>query len=211
MTRVGVIDYGVGNLRSVSNALSSIGADPIVSDHPKTLLGCSRIIFPGVGAFGFGMQALKQKGLDEVVLEAANSEIPLLGICVGMQLLFESSTELGYYDGLGIMKGHVDCLNESFDEERPVRLPNVGWSSLNVQDNLDGLGAKVVKGLPASSRYYFIHSYHAAADNQNTIATSCYDGRSFAAIVSKGSVIGTQFHPEKSGPSGLAMLKNFVR
>lgn len=211
MTRVGVIDYGVGNLRSVSNALRSIGADPIVSDHPKTLLGCSRIIFPGVGAFGFGMQALKKKGLDDVVLEAANSQTPLLGICVGMQLLFESSTEFGHNAGLGILKGHVDCLSESFDAEHSARLPNVGWSALNVHDNLEGLGANLVNGLAANSRYYFIHSYRAAADNQNTIATSSYQGRSFAAIVSKGSVVGTQFHPEKSGPNGLAMLKNFVR
>jgi glutamine amidotransferase len=211
MKRIGVIDYGIGNLRSVANALRFVGAEPVVSDDAATLSGCDRIIFPGVGAFGYGMQALKARGLDKVVLEAAATEKPLLGICVGMQLLLNSSSEFGEHEGLGIVPGRVDRFERTSGDDRLLRLPNVGWLPLTVKDGLGGLADTLFDGVDETSKFYFVHSYHARADNPLMVATAEYDGLPFAAVVGNGSVVGTQFHPEKSGPAGLDLLKRFVR
>ena len=210
MTRVGIIDYGVGNLRSVSNALKHIGAESFVSADANELLKCDRIIFPGVGAFGYGMECLEKKRLDRVVKEAELLQIPLLGICVGMQLLFESSSEFGDHKGLGVIPGKVDRIKRQENDSTPLRLPNVGWAGVSITERLEGLAAKFLRGLNISSQFYFVHSYCAAPDGPNTIATSRYANNSFAAVVAKGSVIGTQFHPEKSGLHGLNLLKNFI-
>lgn len=205
MKRIGVIDYGVGNLRSVVNALRFVGSEPVVSEEPATLMSCDGIILPGVGAFGYGMQALRVRGLDRVVSEAARVETPLLGICLGMQLLLEGSSEFGEHDGLGIIPGRV----ASFDS-KALRLPNVGWLPIVPAARLDGLAGTLLEGVGETSSFYFVHSYHAKADNPMTIATSEYEGHPFAAVVGKGSAVGMQFHPEKSGPAGLALLKRFV-
>lgn len=210
MKRIGVIDYGIGNLRSVANALRFVGAEPVVSDDAATLAGCDRIIFPGVGAFGYGMQALKARGLDKVVLDAAASDKPLLGICVGMQLLLDSSSEFGEHEGLGIVPGRVDRFEMTSGDDQPLRLPNVGWLPLTLKDGLDGLAKILFEGVEEDSKFYFVHSYHAGAGNPLAVATAEYAGRAFAAVVGKGSVVGTQFHPEKSGPEGLELLKRFV-
>lgn len=210
MTRVGIIDYGVGNLRSVGNALSHVGATPIVSDDPDTLLGCDRLVFPGVGAFSYGKEALYAKGLHQVVLHAVASETPLLAICVGMQLLFERSNEFGDHQGLGIVPGHIEKFDTTGVGAHSLRLPNVNWLPINTSAHADGLAGKLLNGVDDQSRFYFVHSYHAQAANPLTVATSSYHGQSFAAAIGKGSLFATQFHPEKSGPDGLKMLKTFV-
>ena len=210
MSRVGVIDYGVGNLRSVTNALKFIGNDAVVSDDAATLLSCDRIIFPGVGAFGYGMRALRAKGLDEVVLEAANINKPVLGICVGMQLLFEGSSEFGNHTGLGMVPGQIDIFGANTKEQKKLCLPNVSWLPIKKTNASSDLASKLFEGTSDSSKFYFIHSYHAQANDPHTVASAEYEGLPFAAVVAKGSVIATQFHPEKSGPDGLKLLKNFV-
>lgn len=210
MRRVGVIDYGVGNLRSVANALKRVGANPIISDDANTLMECERIVFPGVGAFAYGKEALCAKGLDRVVLDAVAAEKPLLGICVGMQLMFERSSEFGDHEGLGVIPGDITRFETSASEQQTLRLPNVNWLPIATSTHVEGLAEKLLDGVTANSRFYFVHSYHAQSTNPLAVATSHYGGQSFAAAVGKGSMFATQFHPEKSGPDGLKMLNKFV-
>ena len=209
MRRIGVIDYGVGNLRSVANALRHVGAEPVVSDDADTLLACERLIFPGVGAFAYGRQALAAKGLDHVVCEAASAETPLLAICVGMQLLFERSSEFGEHEGLGLIPGEIDAFSPGTASE-PVRLPNVNWLPITPAHQKTDLAERLLADVTAHSRFYFVHSYHAQSANPYTMAGAQYGGQPFAAAVARGSIFATQFHPEKSGPDGLNMLKKFV-
>ncbi len=209
MMRVGVIDYGVGNLRSVANALRHVGAKPVVSSDAETLLACERLIFPGVGAFAYGRGALAALGLDRVVREAAEREKPLLGICVGMQLLFDRSHEFGEHEGLGLIPGDIDAFSPD-EGVHPLRLPNVNWLPIAPMPKADGLAGRLLKGVTDRSRFYFVHSYHAQSDNPHAVASAQYGGQPFAAAVAKGSIFATQFHPEKSGPDGLKMLKNFI-
>ncbi len=210
MTSVGVIDYGVGNLRSVANALRHVGAEPVVSDTADILLACDRIVFPGVGAFAYGKEALCSKGLDRVVLEAVDSEKPVLAICVGMQLLFEHSSEFGDHEGLGMIPGRIDKFETTGTGTHSLRLPNVGWLPISPSPDTEGLAGKLLEDVTADSRFYFVHSYRAENTNPHAVATSEYGGQTFAAAVGKGSMFATQFHPEKSGPAGLNMLKKFV-
>ena len=210
MMRVGVIDYGVGNLRSVANALRHVGAEPIVSDSTEILLGCERIIFPGVGAFAYGRNALFAKGLQQVVLQAFAAQKPLLGICVGMQLLFESSHEFGEHEGLGLLSGQIEKFDTSAPSAQHLRLPNVNWLPITPKRNASGLARKLLEDVTGDSRFYFVHSYRAQSSNPHAVATSDYGGQPFAAAVARGSIVATQFHPEKSGPDGLNMLKKFV-
>lgn len=210
MISVGVIDYGVGNLRSVANALRHVGAEPVVSDDAGTLMACERIIFPGVGAFAYGKEALCAKQLHNVVLDAVASDKPLLAICVGMQLLFEHSSEFGDHEGLGVIPGRIDKFETDATDAQPLRLPNVGWLPIGPSQEAEGLAGKLLEDVTADSRFYFVHSYHAQHTNPHAVATSQYGGQTFAAAVGKGSMFATQFHPEKSGPDGLKMLEKFV-
>lgn len=206
--RVGVIDYGVGNLRSVANALIEIGADPCISADPAKLAACPRLILPGVGAFGEGMRALQATGLDRLVHDAAADGTPLLGICLGMQMLVESSTEFGQWDGLSILPGQVAKLDDPLAENKQ-RLPNVGWLPVHRIASSAPAG-RLFDGIDVAARFYFIHSFAVAGDSPATIATARYGRHDFAAVVARGNVIGTQFHPEKSGPAGLRLLRNFL-
>ena len=156
------------------------------------------------------MRALREKRLDKVVLEAANADKPVLCICVGMQLLFDGSSEFGDYEGLGMIPGKVDVFGSNTTAKENLRLPNVSWLPIKKVEELNGSAQALFDDVPENSKFYFIHSYHADADNPHTMATSEYEGLPFAAVVAKGSVIATQFHPEKSGPDGLRLLKNFV-
>ncbi|MEM8686369.1 MAG: imidazole glycerol phosphate synthase subunit HisH [Pseudomonadota bacterium] len=209
MMRVGVIDYGAGNLRSVANALHHVGAQPVVSDDAETLLACERLIFPGVGAFAYGKQALVSRGLDRVVSEAAARKTQLLGICVGMQLLFDRSQEFGDHEGLGLIPGEIEAFAPGGGAQ-PLRLPNVNWLPIAPMSKAGGLAGRLLDGVTERSRFYFVHSYHAQSANPFAVARAQYGGQPFAAAVAKGSIFATQFHPEKSGPDGLKMLKNFV-
>lgn len=211
MTTVGVINYGVGNLRSVHNALNHVGAKPVISEDASTLMNCDRIIFPGVGAFAYGMAELVKRGLHEVVHSACEKGKPLLAICVGMQLLFDRSSEFGNHEGLGIVSGDVEQFPKNANQESTLRLPNVGWLPVSRKAASGGISETVLKDVDETSRFYFIHSFHAPAHTPNTAATASYAGHDFTAIVARDNLIGTQFHPEKSGSDGLRLLANFVR
>jgi glutamine amidotransferase len=206
--RVGVIDYGVGNLRSVANAVLEIGAEPCISSDAAELSGCQRLILPGVGAFGEGMRALRATGLDHLVRDAAGSGTPLLGICLGMQMLVESSTEFGEWDGLAILPGQVEKLEDP-QAQGTQRLPNVGWLPLSRPAGSNSLD-ELFAGIEEDARFYFIHSFAVAGNSASAVATAHYGSREFAAVIARENVIGTQFHPEKSGPAGLRLLRNFL-
>lgn len=209
MTRIAVFDYGVGNLRSVANALAHIGCEPVVSDDPVELGMCDRAILPGVGAFAYGMAALQARGLDAAVLDFASRKKPLLGICLGMQMLGVSSTEFGFTPGLALVEGRVDRLEAPVGAPGPWRLPNVGWLPLRATGRAQGFGARLLSEIGAGETFYFVHSFALPADASTTAANAWYAGTEFASVVVRDNIVGTQFHPEKSGPAGLKFLRNF--
>lgn len=195
-----MIDYGVGNLRSVAKALETVGADVQVSDRPQVIRGASKVVLPGVGAFGDGMATLRRRGLVEPILEAAARGVPLLGICLGMQLLLDQSHEKGRHEGLGLISGEV----LPFDEGE-LKVPHTGWNRvLPEADN------PLLTGLPQGSYAYFNHGYYCRPGaGEVTLAKTRY-GQEFASVVGRDSVFGVQFHPEKSQAVGLRILSNFL-
>lgn len=208
---IALIDYGIGNLRSVQKALEHVGTQVTLTDDPQTILSAEKVVLPGVGAFGDGMKGLRTRGLDEVVKEVVRVGRPLLGICVGMQVLFESSEELGEHNGLGILPGRVlrfpvriAVTNRSHDEVMTLKVPHTGWNQIEPQKD-----SLLFRGLPAGSFAYFNHSYYCAARPDDTLATTDYGG-AYPSIIGRGRVYGIQFHPEKSQSVGLTLLRNFV-
>lgn len=201
MSRVILIDAGTGNLRSVQKALESIGADVLRTDDPQEVLSGKRVILPGVGAFGDFMSGLRARGMESAVQEIARRNIPLLGICVGMQALFEAGEEMGSHTGLGLLKGNV----VRFAESLSIKIPHTGWNQLEIQE-----GAGLFWGIHAGSYVYFNHSYYCEAlDPSDVIATTEY-GLRYACAVRRANISGVQFHPEKSQRVGLRILKNFL-
>jgi glutamine amidotransferase len=209
-SRIGIVNYGVGNIKSVANALIAIGVEPVVSADRDELSGCDRLILPGVGAFAHGMGALQERDLVGFLRDQAGAGKPLLGICLGMQLLTAFSTEFGHTEGLGLIEGGIYQMRAPEDTDVDFRLPNVGWLELAQTGEASGLAAQMLDPVTPGSRFYFIHSYIRDAEIVQTAAVTEYHGVRFASMVSYGSVIGTQFHPEKSGSEGLKMLKNFI-
>lgn len=199
---IGIIDYGMGNLKSICNALESINEEYLISAYKYDLRKCSGLILPGVGSFKEGMFNLRKDGLYSVVKEVAETGKPLLGICLGMQLLFEKGYEGEETKGIGLLKGKVIKM-----DEEEFRVPNIGWNSLNI--NKDD---KLVKGLKEESYMYYVHSYYADEYNEeDLVASSDYYGLNIPGIVRRGNIIGVQFHPEKSGEEGIKFLKNFCK
>jgi glutamine amidotransferase len=194
-----IIDYGVGNLRSVQKALEHVGAAAVVADDPRSLDRADGIVLPGVGAFGDGMDHLRARGWAAPVREKAAAGVPLLGICLGMQLLFEESDEMGHHTGLGLLPGRVVRFAEG-----DLKVPHVGWNQLQVRQ-----GA-LLAGIPSGAYAYFVHSYYVQPEaDEDVLATTEY-GIEFAAVVGRGTVLGAQFHPEKSQEVGLRLLRNFA-
>jgi glutamine amidotransferase len=200
VSRIAVLDYGIGNLRSAEKALQHVGGDARLVTSPDEARGANAVVLPGVGAFGACMDALRASGLDEVALEAADAGTPFLGICVGMQLLFEGSDEDPDHKGLGILPGRIRLLPDD------VKRPQMQWNLLELHEPDD----PIVAGLGADPWVYFVHSY-AAEDTGHTIATCDYGGPVVGVVGrAEGNLWATQFHPEKSGPVGLQLLRNFV-
>jgi glutamine amidotransferase len=197
--RVAVLDYGIGNLRSAEKALQRVGADAALTADLRRIAAADGLVLPGVGAFGRCMQALRATGLDAVCTEAASAGRPFLGICVGMQLLYEGSDESPGAKGLGVLAGRVRRLPGS------VKKPQMQWNQLDIRHQ----GSPLLAGLGERPWMYFVHSF-APPDGPEVVATCDYGGAVTAAVVD-GRLWATQFHPEKSGPSGLALLANFVR
>ena len=197
-----IVDYGMGNLRSVQKALETIGCSAAISNRPEDIEQAGTVILPGVGAFDAAIQTIRSLKLDGPIAGAISKGKPYLGICLGLQLLFESSEE-GNQKGLGIVKGRVPKFK--FGSPSPLKIPHMGWNTLTIQKP-----SPLFKGITADDRFYFVHSFYAApADSTVVSATTDYGG-SFTSSIWKDNVVATQFHPEKSGPVGLRMLKNFV-
>lgn len=197
---IAVLDYGIGNLGSAYKALKEVGADAILIDHPIQVDELSGVVLPGVGAFGACMNALKLSKLDYVLKNAIEQQIPVLGICVGMQMLYEGSEESPDVRGLGLLAGRVRKLTGN------VKLPHMAWSQLDVSPSKPE--ALLFEGLGNSPWFYFVHSF-APEVTENTIA-ECNYGDRFTAACGKGNIFGTQFHPEKSSTTGLGFMRNYM-
>ena len=200
--KIAVIDYGVGNLFSLSSSLAMIGADAIVTSDPAVIRAADKILLPGVGAFEDAANKLRASGLDKVVCEEARAGKPLLGICLGMQMLFEKSYEFGEFEGLGLLRGSVRPIADVIPAD--LKIPHIGWNALDMTDT----SSPIFKYIKNGDFVYFVHSFYAADCEDSVIATSEY-GAPLTAAVAKGNIFGCQFHPEKSGNVGLAILKAF--
>ena len=195
-----IVDYGVGNLFSLKSSFASIGVEAVVTSDANVLRSAERIILPGVGAFGDAARKLRDSGLDQVVIEQANAGKPLMGICLGMQLLLEKSYEYGEHDGLGLIEGAVRPIADVIPKD--YKIPHIGWNALKFRGE-----NPLFKYIKEGDFVYFVHSYY-GADCPSVIATAEY-GAELTAAVAKGNVMGCQFHPEKSGSVGLNILKAF--
>lgn len=195
--KIAVIDYGAGNMHSVLGALARIGADAYVATRPDELRGCSGIILPGVGAFGYAMASLQSTGFADVIVRACRDGVPLLGICLGMQLLFGASEESPRAAGLGILPGKVTLL-----KTQGLKTPHMGWTSLS------GCKGRLLSGVNDGDFVYFVHSYGVHSEGCRS-AAACY-GEEFDAAIECGNVFATQFHPEKSSAVGEKILRNFA-
>ncbi|MBR6679713.1 MAG: imidazole glycerol phosphate synthase subunit HisH [Clostridia bacterium] len=199
---IAIIDYGVGNLFSLKSSFLKIGEIAEVTSNVEQIKNADRIILPGVGAFGDAAKKLRDSGLDKVVIESANSGKPLMGICLGMQLLFEKGYEYGEHDGLGLLSGKVVPIQDAITDD--LKIPHIGWNRLDFTKGKDELFKYINDG----DFVYFVHSYYAADCEDSVIATTEYSV-DLTAAVRRGNVCGCQFHPEKSGDVGLAILKAF--
>jgi len=197
--RIAVVDYGIGNLRSAEKALRHLGADAALTADARAIESADAVVLPGVGAFGACMNALRRAGLEPVTKAAAGDGRPFLGICIGMQMLFDRSEETPEVAGLGVVAGNVTRLPAS------VRLPQIGWNTLALAP-----GSRFGAHLPDAAWLYFVHSYAPEPEDASAVAAWCNYGRRFAAAIEIGPLWAAQFHPEKSGDAGLRMLQNFV-
>lgn len=195
---IAVIDYGAGNLFSVKNALDALNIDSCITGDAEMIRNADAMILPGVGAFPDAMEMLEKKNLVSVICEEAQKK-PLLGICLGMQMLFESSCEFKETKGLGLIPGKVVKI-----DSKGLKIPHMGWNNLKVQNFCE-----MIQDMPEDSYVYFVHSYRADTEDENISCYTCY-GEKIPALVHRGMVYGAQFHPEKSGETGLNMLKNFA-
>jgi imidazole glycerol-phosphate synthase subunit HisH len=199
--RIAVIDYGMGNRRSVVKALEHVGADVSLTGDLQSIAEADGLVVPGVGAFGAAMSDLQALGLDEAITDAAGRNVPILGICLGMQLLFERSYELGVTDGLGLIGGEVTRLSSG-----ALRIPHIGWNEVSFERD-----SPLTVGLPeGGTAFYHVHSLAVRPRDRGDVVGTTEYGERFSTIVAAGNVFGTQFHPEKSSIHGLELLRNFV-
>lgn len=203
---IAVIDYDCGNLFSLKASLKALGIDSQLTRDPQVISQSDGVILPGVGAFGDAADKLTEYGLRQPLLEAAGSGKPFLGICLGMQLLFEKSYEYGEHRGLGLIKGYVDSLRKDIENPKAL-VPHMGWDSLIYT----GSPSPLLDGIEEGTFVYFVHSFYAKDCQKSLKAYASYEGVQVPALVQEKNVFGTQYHPEKSGQKGLVMLKNFAR
>ncbi|AOS44987.1 Imidazole glycerol phosphate synthase subunit HisH 1 [Lacunisphaera limnophila] len=208
---VTIIDYGVGNLLSVQRGFEHCGATTRITAEASLILAADRVVLPGVGAFGDAMMALEQRGLVAVVKEVVARGIPLLGICLGMQMLLDESEEFGLSTGLGVIPGRVVPVPDRTVAGAAQKIPHIGWNSLVTAPGGGGWGGTVLQDIRAGEATYFVHSFMAVPrDPAHRLADCLYGGHALPAVIRRDRITGCQFHPEKSGPVGLRILRNFI-
>jgi len=207
MSGIVIIDYGLGNIKSISNAFSSVGADVTVSRDSDAIMNAAGLVLPGVGAFQHGMEKLRDFGLVDIIKERAGAGVPLLGICLGMQLMLSKGEEFGQSDGLDLISGEVVKFNPAGDV--PYKLPNIGWNELS----FDGCAeTPLLQGVEQTESMYFVHSFYAnPRDVAHVLSYSDFAGIRYCSTIGKDNVFGCQYHPEKSGESGLKIIRNFKK
>lgn len=199
---IAIIDYDAGNLKSVEKAFEYLNEKAVITRNRKDILNADRVVLPGVGAFGDAMNNLRKFNLDRVIHEVVDSRIPFLGICLGLQLLFESSEESPGVEGLGILKGKI----VKFQSNNNLKIPHMGWNSLHLQNE-----GKLFEGIEDGAYVYFVHSYYLVADDEEIVKATAEYGTTIHASVEKDNVFACQFHPEKSSNTGLHLLQNFAK
>lgn len=199
---VAIIDYDAGNIKSVQKAIEYLGEDVIITRDPEVILNASRVILPGVGAFGDAMEKLHKYNLVDVIKEVVKREIPFLGICLGLQLLFERSDETPGVQGLGILKGEIKRIPDNGE----LKIPHIGWNSLSFPNK-----GRLYDGISEESYVYFVHSYYLEAEDKNIVVATTEYGTTIHASVEQGNVFACQFHPEKSSSVGLKIIDNFLK
>ncbi len=199
---VAIIDYDAGNIKSVEKAAAFLGADSIITDKPEEILKAHKVILPGVGAFGAAMHKLRERGLVETIKTVVEKKIPFMGICLGLQLLFEESEESPGEKGLGLLKGKIRRIPET----QELKVPNIGWNSLDVVRP-----GKLFEGVEKEPFVYFVHSYYLDAEDKNIVTSQIDYGVRVDASVEKDNIFAVQFHPEKSSETGLKILDNFLK
>ncbi len=205
MSRIVIIDYGVGNLQSLKKAFAYFGVNAILSEDAEEIAAADGVVLPGVGSFEAGMRGLHLRGLGETVRAVARANRPMLGICLGAQLMLEKGYEFGEFDGLGIMRGDV----VKFDETGREKIPEVGWNTVYPPEDISWQGS-IFEGAERPEMY-FTHSYiFAPKEHGNIFGMTTYGGKEFCSVIRKGNIYGCQFHPEKSGEAGLALIKRFI-
>jgi imidazole glycerol-phosphate synthase subunit HisH len=197
--RIAILDYGMGNLRSVEKALEHVGVTATISNDAGEVRAADGVVLPGVGAFPRAMERIRELGLDELIAERREEGVPILGICLGLQLLFEASTELGGADGLGLLGGPVGPL-----EADGLKVPHIGWEPVRWERE-----SRLTDGIPSETPFYFVHSFAARPRHQELLGSAAYGSR-FACAAERDNVFGVQFHPEKSSAAGLRLLANFA-
>ena len=200
---VGIIDYGVGNLFSLQSSFEAIGEKCVLAHSAEEIEKADKLVLPGVGAFGAASVLLEESGMKNVLIQQAKKGIPLMGVCLGMQLLFDESEEFGTHKGLGLLKGKIKPFSEVLDET--YKIPHMGWNSLSIKKE----NVPLLKNTRENDFVYFVHSFYAAECDESILAYASY-GIEVPAVVGNGNVYGTQFHPEKSGEVGLRLLKAFA-
>jgi imidazole glycerol-phosphate synthase subunit HisH len=198
-TRIAILDYGMGNLRSVEKALEHVGMTATITNDANEVRAADGVILPGVGAFPRAMERIGQLGLDELIAERCEAGVPILGICLGLQLLFDSSTELGGADGLGLLDGPVGEL-----EAEGLKVPHIGWEPVRWEQE-----SRLTEGIPSGTPFYFVHSFAPRPSDEKLLGSAVY-GERFACAAQRDNVFGVQFHPEKSSSAGLRLLSNFA-
>ena len=198
---IAIIDYDAGNIKSVEKALHFLGQEVKITGDAQEILQADKVVLPGVGAFGDAMANLKNRGLDQVICQVAESGTPFLGICLGLQLLFERSDEAPGVEGLGILKGEI----RKIPQQEGLKIPHMGWNSLHLEHN-----GRLFQGIKEGAYVYFVHSYYLKAEEEEIVKASTEYSTHIHASVEKGNVFACQFHPEKSSEVGLKILKNFV-
>ncbi len=201
---IAIVDYNMGNLASVKNAFAKLGKDTVVESNPGNFKDYDKLILPGVGAFGDAMEHLRERNMIDAIKEFAASGKPIIGICLGMQLLFESSEEFGEHEGLGLIKGHVKAFDESKFSE-PLKVPHMGWNRMFTNEH------PLFDGLDENHYLYFVHTFHVTCDDETDIIGRTDYGYEFTSAVAHNNIMGIQPHPEKSHENGLKILENFIK